>query len=95
MRIPSDAWFYRYAKEGYGTVTVMGARIGGSYVPIPEPVLLRKVGVPDSDMVLLPGRNLIGTIYGLDAAPIDLSNFLIDRLKPLFLAMSVNPIAGQ
>ena len=37
VRIPSNAWFYRYTKPGYRTVTVMGARLGGSYVPIPSP----------------------------------------------------------
>ena len=41
VRIPRNAWFYRYSKPGYRTVTIMGARLGGSYVPIPRPVPLR------------------------------------------------------
>ena len=50
VRIPTNAWFYRYTKPGYRPVTLMGARLGGSYVPIPSPVPLRKVTDPDSDM---------------------------------------------
>ncbi|MGH7469405.1 MAG: serine/threonine-protein kinase [Longimicrobiales bacterium] len=64
-RIPSNAWFYRYTMPGYRTVTVMGARLGGSYVPIPSPIALRRLSDPDSDMVLLRGRRLTGTLYGL------------------------------
>jgi predicted esterase len=81
VRIPRNAWFYRYEKPGYRTVTHMGARLGGSYVPIPEPVLLRKVTDGDSDMVLLPGRHLTGTMYGLRDESLDLASFLIDRLE--------------
>ncbi len=82
IRIPKDAWLYRYTKEGYGTVTVMGARLGGSYVPIPDPVPLRKLTDPDTDMVMIAGGNLSGTIYGLDATQrYKLSNFLMDRLE--------------
>lgn len=80
-RIPKEAWFYRYEKPGYRPVTVMSARLGGSYVPIPDPVLLRPVASPDSDMVLLSGHNLTGTIFGLPNEPLELSNFLMDRVE--------------
>jgi len=82
VRIPNDAWYYRYAKPGYRTVTVMGARLGGSYVPIPEPVLLRRDTDPDPDMVALPGGHLQGTLYGLsEAGAFELADFLMDRLE--------------
>jgi formylglycine-generating enzyme required for sulfatase activity/tRNA A-37 threonylcarbamoyl transferase component Bud32 len=82
LRVPRNAWLYRYAKDGYRTVTIMGARLGGSYVPIPDPVPLRKLTDPDTDMVLIAGAKLSGTIFGLDAAQrYDLPNFLIDRLE--------------
>jgi dienelactone hydrolase len=78
-RIPTTAWFYRYSKPGYRTVTVMGARLGGSYVPIPAPVPLRPVSAPDSDMVLLRGGRMAGTLYGLNGdVTFDLSDFLMD-----------------
>jgi len=64
VRIPRNAWFYRYTLPGYRTVTVMGARLGGSYVPIPSPVPLRRVTDPDSDMVLLHGGRMAGTLFG-------------------------------
>ena len=80
--IPTNAWFYRYTKPGYRPVTVMGARLGGSYVPIPSPVPLRLVTDPDSDMVLLRGGRLVGTLYGLDAGAVfELSDFLMDKLE--------------
>ena len=79
LRIPNNAWFYRYAKPGYRTVTVMAARLGGSYVPVPSPIPLRRVTDPDSDMVLLRGGRLVGTMYGLPStAPFQLSDFLMD-----------------
>ena len=80
VRIPTNAWLYRYEKPGYRTVTIMGARLGGSYVPIPDPVALQKVTDADTSMVLIVGGNLSGTLYGLDAsAEYALANFLIDR----------------
>src|SRR6185503_5229182 len=82
VRIPRNAWFYRYAKPGYRTVTVMGARLGGSYVPIPSPVLLRRLSDPDSDMVLLRGGRLTGTLYGLVGRDtFDFADFLMDKLE--------------
>jgi len=72
LRIPNNAWYYRYTLAGYRTVTVMGARLGGSYVPIPSPVAFRRVSEADSDMVLLRGQRLVGTMYGL--SPIDTFN---------------------
>ena len=82
VRIPNNAWFYRYAKPGYRTVTVMGARLGGSYVPIPSPVPLRRLADPDTDMVMLRGSSLAGTLYGLAASGrFDLADFLMDKLE--------------
>jgi len=82
VRIPKSAWFYRYTKPGYRPITIMGARLGGSYVPIPIPVALRHVGDGDTDMVLLRGGKLAGTFYGLpDTLKFDLSDFLMDRLE--------------
>jgi dienelactone hydrolase/plasmid stabilization system protein ParE len=82
VQIPRNAWFYRYTKPGYRMVTVMGARLGGSYVPIPSPVLLRPLSDPDSDMVLLRGVRLTGTLYGLVAGDtFDLADFLMDKLE--------------
>jgi dienelactone hydrolase len=79
VRIPRNAWFYRYAKAGYRDVTVMGARLGGSYVPIPSPIALRKLSDPDTDMVLLRGKGLAGTLYGLpETERFDLADFLVD-----------------
>ncbi len=82
VRIPRNAWFYRYTKSGYRTVTIMGARLGGSYVPIPSPVPLRRLTDPDSDMVLLRGGRLTSTLYGVAAGDtFDLSDFLMDKLE--------------
>jgi dienelactone hydrolase len=79
VRIPNNAWYYRYSMPGYRTVTVMGARLGGSYVPIPSPITLRLASDPDSNMVLLRGTQLTGTLYGLSPLEsFDLSDFLID-----------------
>jgi len=80
-RIPKDAWFYRYTLPGHRTVTVMGARLGGSYVPIPAPVPLQPTTDPDSDMVLLRGGRLAGTLFGLAADTFDLADFLMDRVE--------------
>ena len=82
VRIPRNAWFYRYTKAGYRPVTIMGARLGGSYAPIPSPVPLRRLTDPDSDMVMLRGGRLTGTLYGLAAGDtFDLADFLMDRLE--------------
>src|SRR5688572_12397738 len=82
VRIPRTAWFYRYTLPGYRTVTVMGARLGGSYVPIPSPVLLRRVTDPDSDMVLLRGGRMTGTLFSLAPGDtFDLTDFLMDKLE--------------
>ena len=82
VRIPKSAWFYRYTKPGYRPVTIMGARLGGSYVPIPAPVPLRKLTDPDSDMVMLHGGQMAGTFFGLSAVgTFELSDFLMDRLE--------------
>ena len=81
-RIPKDAWLYRYALPGYRTVTVIGARLGGSYVPIPSPIPLQKATDPDSAMVLLRGGRLRGTLYGLAVTDtFEMSDFLMDRLE--------------
>jgi dienelactone hydrolase len=82
VRIPANAWFYRYTKSGYRSVTLMGARLWGSYVPIPSPVPLRKITDPDTDMVLLRGGRLVGTLFGLAATDtLELSDFLMDKLE--------------
>ena len=82
VRIPRNAWFYRYTLPGYRPVTVMGARLGGSYAPIPSPVALQKSSDPDSGMVLLRGQRLVGTLYGLSATDtLDLADFLMDKLE--------------
>ena len=82
VRIPRNAWFYRYTLPGYRPVTVMGARLGGSYAPIPSPVALQKTGDPDSGMVLLRGHRLVGTLYGLSSTDtLDLGDFLMDKLE--------------
>jgi eukaryotic-like serine/threonine-protein kinase len=79
LRIPRNAWYYRYSKPGYREVTVMGAHLGGSYVPIPSPIALRKVSDPDTDMVLLRGKRLVGTLFGLPPTDtLDLADFLMD-----------------
>ena len=81
VRIPRNAWFYRYSLPGYRTVTVMGARLGGSYVPIPSPIPLQRVSDPDSDMVLLRGGRLTSTLFGVETDTFDLSDFLMDKLE--------------
>ena len=82
VRIPTNAWFYRYTKPGYRSVTMMGARLGGSYVPIPLPVPLRLLTEPDSDMVLLRAGQVTGTMFGLASRDtFDLADFLMDRLE--------------
>ncbi len=82
VRIPKEAWLYRYAKDGYRTVTIIGARLGGSYVPVPAPVLLQPVADGDTSMVLLSGMNLTPTLYGVNAEiHYDLPSYLIDRLE--------------
>jgi eukaryotic-like serine/threonine-protein kinase len=79
VRIPRNAWYYRYSRDGYRDVTLMGARLGGSYVPIPSPTPLRRLTDPDSDMVLLRGKGLVGTLYGLPLTEtFDLPDFLMD-----------------
>ena len=80
VRIPRNAWYYRYTKPGYRDVTVMGARLGGSYVPIPTPILMRRSSDPDTDMVLLRGKGLAGTLFGLPPGEtFDLPDFLMDE----------------
>ena len=79
VRIPRSAWYYRYRKPGYRDITVMGAHLGGSYVPIPSPIPLRRLTDPDTDMVLLRGKGLAGTLYGLPPTEkFDLPDFLMD-----------------
>src|SRR4029079_18276258 len=80
LRIPNNAWYYRYTKPGYREVVVMGAHLGGSYVPIPSPIPLREASDPDTDMVLLRGKRLVGTLYGLPPTDtLDLADFLMDK----------------
>ena len=80
VRVPNSAWLYRYDMPGYRSVTIMGARLGGSYVPIPEPVLLRKASDADTNMVLLPGMHLQSTLFGASAeSEFNLANYLIDK----------------
>ncbi len=82
VRIPRNAWFYRYQLAGHRPVTVMGARVGGSYAPIPSPVALQKSSDRDSSMVLLRGRGLVSTLYGvLSTDSLNLSDFLMDRFE--------------
>ena len=79
LKIPNNAWFYRYTKAGYRPVTIIGAKLGGSYVPIPSPILLRPLSDTDTDMVMLRGADIRGTMYGLpETAPFALSDFLMD-----------------
>ncbi|MEO7520674.1 MAG: SUMF1/EgtB/PvdO family nonheme iron enzyme, partial [Gemmatimonas sp.] len=82
VRIPNNAWLYRYTKQGYRSVTVMGAHLGGSYVPIPAPVPLRRDSDGDTDMVVIAGQGLRGTLFGLSQSnTFNLANFLMDRLE--------------
>lgn len=81
VRIPDNAWLYRYTLPGYRTVTIMGAQLGGMFVPIPSPVLLQRETDPDSGMVLLRGGMLKSTLFGAITDPFDLSDFLMDRLE--------------
>ncbi len=82
VRIPMNAWMYRYTKPGYRPVTLMAARLWGSYVPVPAPVPLRKITDPDSDMVLLHGGRMAPSLYGLASTDtFDLSDFLMDKLE--------------
>ncbi|MCL4212694.1 MAG: protein kinase [Gemmatimonadales bacterium] len=82
VRIPANAWFYRYSREGHRDVTVMGARVGGSYVPIPSTVTLRRLADPDSDMVQLSGEGLVPTLYGItNYDTLDVADFLMDKLE--------------
>ena len=82
VRIPMNAWMYRYTKPGYRPVTLMAARLWGSYVPVPTPVPLRKVTDPDSDMVMLHGGKMTASLYGIAATDtFDLSDFLMDKLE--------------
>ncbi len=82
VRIPRNAWYYRYTLPGYRPVTVMGARLGGSYAPIPSAVALQKTSDPDADMVLLRGKRLVGTLYGLSSTDtFDLADFLMQKLE--------------
>ncbi len=82
VRIPRNAWFYRYTLPGYRPLTVMGARIGGSYAPIPLPVLLQKASDPDSGMVLLRGHRLTSTLYDVALGDtLTLPDFLMDKLE--------------
>jgi len=80
LRVPSNAWYYRYEKPGYRPVTMLSARVGGAYVPVPSPVLLRRVTDPDTDMVALSGTQLVPTLYGLSASDtVNLAPFLMDK----------------
>ena len=81
IKIPNNAWFYRYAKPGYRPVTIIGARLGGSYVPIPTPIPLRPLTDPDTDMVLLSGKGVRGTLFGLPSRTFELSDFLMNTLE--------------
>ncbi len=80
VRIPRNAWFYRYTLDGYRPLTVMGARLGGSYAPIPSEVALQRSSDPDSSMVPLRGAALVSTLYGVSSTePLDLADFLMDE----------------
>jgi eukaryotic-like serine/threonine-protein kinase len=82
VQIPRSASLYRYALDGHRPVTVLGARIMGSYAPIPTPVPMQSASDPDSGMVRLHGRGLVSTLYGVPASdPLDLADFLMDKLE--------------
>jgi dienelactone hydrolase len=82
VQVPANAWYYRYEKPGYRSVTILSALLGGSYVPVPAPVILRKVTDPDSDMVALSGQRLVPTLFGLPRGDtLDLADFLMARLE--------------
>ena len=82
VRLPIQAWYYRFAKPGYRTVTLFSARLGGANVPLPKQVQLRPVGAADSDMVEIHGGKLSGAMPGLDHLPsLDLGGYLIDRYE--------------
>ena len=59
-----------------------GRRSGGSYVPNPAPVSLRRITDPDTDMGATAGDGLQGTLFGLtESETFNLANFLMDRLE--------------
>jgi serine/threonine protein kinase len=83
VRVPSQFWYYRFAKPGYQTVTLFSARQGGgANVPLPKLVAMRRIGAADSDMVQVQ-RGMFGAgMPGLDhLPPLELGNFLIDRYE--------------
>ena len=82
VRVPAQAWYYRFAKTGFQTVTLFSARQGGANVPLPAVVKMRRIGAPDSDMVLVSGGKLGGAMPGLHDVPVvDVGDFLIDRYE--------------
>ena len=82
VRLPVQAWYYRFEKPGFRTVTLFSARLGAANIPLPGSVQLRRTGLPDSDMVQIRGGNLQGELIGLEKLPsLELGDFLIDRYE--------------
>ena len=79
VRIPRNAWYYRYTKARLPRRDRDGRAAGRQLRAHPEPIALRKLSDPDTDMVLLRGRRLVGTLYGLPPTEtFDLADFLMD-----------------
>jgi serine/threonine protein kinase/dienelactone hydrolase len=83
VRVPSQFWYYRFAKPGYHTVTLFSARQGGgANVPLPKLVPMRRIDAADSDMVQVQRGNFGAGMPGLDhLPPLELGDFLIDRYE--------------
>jgi formylglycine-generating enzyme required for sulfatase activity/cephalosporin-C deacetylase-like acetyl esterase len=82
VRVPIQAWYYRFQKPGFRTVTLFSARQGAAHAPLPNQVQLRRITAQDSDMVQVHGGRFGGGLTGLDnLAPVALGDFLIDRYE--------------
>ena len=82
VRVPIQAWYYRFAKAGFRPVTLFSARLGAANVPLPAQVQLRRIDAPDSNMVQVHSGQFGGAMPGLDELPaVELGDFLIDRFE--------------
>jgi eukaryotic-like serine/threonine-protein kinase len=82
VRVPIQAWYYRFERPGFRAATFFSARQGGAIVPLPKQVQLRRIDAPDSDMVQVHGGLLSGALQGLEGVPpVELGDFLIGRYE--------------